>query len=71
MAADHGFSTISKESQTSATAKTKFANTPEGHLPLGFVALDIARALALPLIDPDDDYRTIAPGRAHANAATA
>ena len=56
---DHGFSTISKESQTSSTVKTKFADTLPGHLPLGFVALDLARALNLPLIDPDDGYRTI------------
>jgi hypothetical protein len=60
--ADHGFSTISKDSVTSSTVKTKFADTLEGHLPLGFVALDLAQALDLPLIDPDDQYRTIAPG---------
>src|SRR5262249_44987432 len=42
---DHGFSTISKESQTSSTVKTKFADTLPGHLPLGFVALDLAHAL--------------------------
>jgi Type I phosphodiesterase / nucleotide pyrophosphatase len=60
--ADHGFSTISKESRTSSTVKTKFADTPEGHLPLGFVALDLAHILNLPLIDPDDNYKTIAPG---------
>ena len=63
--ADHGFSTISKESRTSSTVKTKFADTPEGQLPLGFVALDLAQALDLPLIDPDDDYKPIAPGAAH------
>jgi hypothetical protein len=56
---DHGFSTISKESHTSSTVKTKFADTLPDHLPLGFVALDIAHALNLPLIDPDDGYRTI------------
>jgi predicted AlkP superfamily pyrophosphatase or phosphodiesterase len=56
---DHGFSTISKESQTSSTVKTKFADALPGHLPLGFVALDLAHALNLPLIDPDDGYRTI------------
>ena len=61
--ADHGFSTISKESKTSSTVKTKFADTPQGHLPLGFVALDLAQALKLPLIDPDDGYRTIAEGQ--------
>jgi hypothetical protein len=60
--ADHGFSTISKESQTSSTVKTKFADALPGHLPLGFVALDLAHALNLPLIDPDDGYKTVADG---------
>jgi hypothetical protein len=60
---DHGFSTISKESQTSSTVKTKFADAPAGRLPLGFVALDLAHALNLPLIDPDDNYRTIGDGQ--------
>ena len=59
---DHGFSTISKESRTSSTVKAKFADTLPGHLPLGFVALDLAHALNLPLIDPDDGYRTIGEG---------
>jgi hypothetical protein len=56
---DHGFSTIGKESQTSSTVKIKFTDTPAGRLPLGFVALDLAHALNLPLIDPDDGYKTI------------
>jgi hypothetical protein len=60
--ADHGFSTIGKESQTSSTVKEKFTDTPEGKLPLGFVALDLAHALKMPLIDPDDGYKTIADG---------
>jgi hypothetical protein len=60
---DHGFSTIGKESQTSSTVKTKFADAPQGHLPLGFVALDLAHGLNLPLIDPDDGYKTIADGQ--------
>ena len=59
---DHGFSTISKESLTSSTVGTKFADTLPGHLPFGFVALDLARAINLPLIDPDDGYRTIGEG---------
>jgi hypothetical protein len=62
-AADHGFSTISKESRTSSTVKTRFADTPEGHLPLGFVALDLADALKEPLMDPNDNYKMIAPGQ--------
>ena len=59
---DHGFSTISKESQTSSTVKSKFADTLPSHLPLGFVALDLAHALNLLLIDPDNGYRTIDEG---------
>src|SRR5579862_5458992 len=61
--ADHGFSTISKESQTSPSVKTKYSDALPGHLPLGFVALDLAQALKMPLIDPDDDYKAIAPGQ--------
>jgi hypothetical protein len=60
--ADHGFSTISKESRTSSTVKEKYANTPEGRLPVGFVAIDLAHALNEPLLDPDDDYREITNG---------
>jgi len=60
--ADHGFSTIAKESHTSSTVNTRFADTREGHLPLGFVALDLAQALDLTLFDPDDDDKAIAPG---------
>ena len=60
---DHGFSTISKESQTSSTVKEKFADTPQDRLPLGFVALDLAHALNMPLIDPDDEYKAIADGQ--------
>ncbi len=52
--ADHGFSTISKESKTSPTVKTTYPDTPEGFLPMGFVALDLAKALNLPLFDPND-----------------
>jgi hypothetical protein len=60
---DHGFSTISKESQTSSTVATKFSDTLPGHLPFGFVALDLAHALNLPLIDPDDGYKIIDEGQ--------
>jgi hypothetical protein len=61
--ADHGFSTISKESQTSPTTRIKFADTLDGHLPMGFLVLDLAQALGLPLIDPDDGYKTIVAGQ--------
>ncbi|WGD56002.1 alkaline phosphatase family protein [Bradyrhizobium sp. CB1650] len=52
--ADHGFSTISKESKTSPSAKVSYDDTPKDFLPMGFLALDLARALDLPLFDPND-----------------
>ena len=39
-----------------------FADVPEGLLPPGFVALDLAKALALPLHDPDDKNAVVEPG---------
>jgi hypothetical protein len=60
---DHGFSTISKESQTSSTVKIRYADALPGHLPMGFVAIDLAHALNMPLIDPDDGYKTIPEGQ--------
>ena len=53
VSSDHGFSTISKESQTSAASKIVFKDVPAGQLPSGFAAIDIAKALDLPLFDPD------------------
>ena len=52
--ADHGFSTISKESKTSPAARAHYADVLPGHLPSGFLALDLAQALHLPLFDPDN-----------------
>jgi arylsulfatase A-like enzyme len=54
IAADHGFSTISKESQTSPAAKADYPDAPKGFLPSGFLAIDIATGLGLPLFDPDN-----------------
>jgi arylsulfatase A-like enzyme len=51
--ADHGFSTISKESKTSPSAKISHGDLPRGMLTPGFVAMDLALALGVPLIDPD------------------
>jgi arylsulfatase A-like enzyme len=50
--ADHGFSTVSKESATSPAAKLRFEEVPAGHLPPGFLAIDLAVALDLPLHEP-------------------
>ncbi len=50
--ADHGFSTISRQSKTSYAATLSFPDdTVKGFLPAGFVALDLAHALNLPLND--------------------
>ena len=57
--ADHGFSTIAKDSEQGART-----------LPAGFLALDIAAALRavdpqLKLFDPDDQNKVIGPGGSH------
>lgn len=50
--ADHGFSTISRQSKTSYAATLDFPDdTVKGFLPAGFVAIDLAHALNLPLND--------------------
>jgi arylsulfatase A-like enzyme len=54
IAADHGFSTISKESATSPAAKGNYDKVPKGFLPPGFLAIDIAKGLGFPLFDPDN-----------------
>jgi len=53
ISADHGFATISKESKTSPAAQMKFESVPDGFLPTGFLAIDVAKALGLPMHDPD------------------
>ena len=39
IASDHGFSTISKESKTSPSARITYDDTPKDFLPMGFVAM--------------------------------
>jgi hypothetical protein len=53
VAADHGFSTISKQSKTSLAAKTHYPDVPAGFLPPGFLAVDLAKSLNLPLFHPN------------------
>ncbi len=57
---DHGFSTISKsalDSQGTATksyaASLSYSKVNEGFLPKGFLAIDLAHELRMPLYDPD------------------
>jgi hypothetical protein len=54
IAADHGFSTVSKESATSTAAKASYPDVVPGFLPYGFLAIDLAKTLNLPLFDPDN-----------------
>jgi type I phosphodiesterase/nucleotide pyrophosphatase len=70
IASDHGFSTISKESKTSPAAKASYEDTPKDFLPMGFLALDLAKALDLPLFDPNDNNARVADG-AHSKAGNA
>jgi len=60
VSADHGFSTISKESKSSPSAKVSYDDTPKDFLPMGFLALDLAKALDLPLFDPNDKNARVA-----------
>ncbi len=59
---DHGFSTISKESRTSPAARGRYIDVPDGLLPPGFLALDLAAALDLPLFDPEAHNAPVASG---------
>jgi arylsulfatase A-like enzyme len=60
IAADHGFSTISKESKTSPSAKVSYEDTPKDFLPMGFLAIDLAKALDMPLYDPNNNNARVA-----------
>ena len=60
VSSDHGFSTISKESRSSPAARINYEDTPNGFLPMGFVAIDLAKALKLPLFDPNDKNAPVA-----------
>src|SRR5262249_18501505 len=63
VAAGHGFSTVSKESKTSPAAQASYADVPAGLLPPGFLAIDLAKALNLPLFDPDDKNKAVEAGK--------
>jgi arylsulfatase A-like enzyme len=57
--ADHGFSTISKQSKTSPSTKILYSDTPDGLLPPGFLAIDLADSLNLPIFDPDSNNQPV------------
>ena len=60
VSSDHGFSTISKESKTSPSVKNTYPDTPKEFLPMGFLAIDLAKTLDLPLFDPNDKNAAVA-----------
>ena len=60
VSSDHGFSTISKESKTSPSVKNTYPDTPRDFLPMGFLAIDLAKTLDLPLFDPNDKNARVA-----------
>src|SRR4051812_44527949 len=60
ISSDHGFSTIWKESKTSPSPKISYADTPKDFLPMVFPAIDLAKALTLPLFDPNDKNAAVA-----------
>lgn len=59
---DHGFSTIARESASSPAATGRYSDVPAGLLPPGFLALDLAGGLGLPLFDPEAGNARVAPG---------
>jgi arylsulfatase A-like enzyme len=63
VSADHGFSTISKQSATSSAAKASYDNVPTSLLPPGFLAIDLSTALNLPLWDPDNSNARVEAGK--------
>ena len=50
--ADHGFSTISKESKSSPAAKLAYENVPKGQLPPGFLSIDLALTFGMNVYEP-------------------
>ncbi|GDX38832.1 nucleotide pyrophosphatase [Methylocystaceae bacterium] len=62
IASDHGFSTISKESATSFAATQSYKDVVKGFLPPGFLAIDLAHGLNMPLVDPDEKYQLVPLG---------
>lgn len=61
VASDHGFSTVSKASSTSAATHRRYRGVASGELPSGYLALDLAAALALPLHEADEALAELHP----------
>jgi len=60
--ADHGFSTISKQSTTSFAATRRYNDVVPGFLPPGFLSIDLAHGLGMKLLDPDRKYAPVGDG---------
>ncbi len=60
VASDHGFSTVSHASASSASAKQRYRGVAAGDVPPGFVALDLAAGLGLAAFEPDAGHAPIA-----------
>jgi len=65
LTADHGFSTISKQSATSYAIRYSYSGVPAGLLPRGFVGIDLAIGLSQSLYDPDSNYAQVNPVSAY------
>jgi hypothetical protein len=65
VSSDHGFSTISKQSSTSSSTQDTLNGVPPGSLPAGFLAIDLAKAMGLPLTDPDSGNVVVHPDFEH------
>jgi hypothetical protein len=65
LTADHGFSTISKQSATSYAIRYSYPGVPSGLLPRGFVGIDLAIGLSQSLYDPDNNYAQVNPVSAY------
>ena len=62
--AEHGRSTVWKQSRTSYTGEMSFSGVPSGNLPPGFVAIDLIKAMlhedgGLSLYDPGLNHETV------------
>jgi hypothetical protein len=60
---------VVRSNRTQRVAQLRSNDTPASRLPLGFLAVDLARALGLPLIDHESNFATIGEG-AHARSET-
>jgi arylsulfatase A-like enzyme len=59
---DHAFSTVWKQSETSPSKTFRYPDVPAGFLPPGFLAIDLAHGLALPLYEPTGETISIGEG---------